>query len=110
MKALWGRKVSDLGFSDYLLKQKWMCDKYRRLFGQMPRFEPSTKRMSCCGNVQDVALSERTVLCEKCGAVHDRDQNAAQSILEFCRKLWPGTGSQTSSEATRVSTAESHRL
>ena len=110
MKALWGRKVSDLGFSDYLLKQKWMCEKYGRLSGQMPRFEPSTKRMSCCGHVQDVALSERTVICEKCSAVHDRDRNAAQSILEFCRKLWPGAGSQTSSEATRVSTAESHRL
>jgi putative transposase len=27
MKALWGRKVSDLGFSDYLRKQEWICQK-----------------------------------------------------------------------------------
>jgi hypothetical protein len=57
MKALWGHKVSDLGFSDYLGKQKWMCDKYGRLFGQMPRFEPFTKRMSllwaCQGTSRD---------------------------------------------------------
>jgi putative transposase len=110
MKALWGRKVSDLGFSDYLLKQDWLCEKYSRLFGQMPRFEPSTKRMSCCGHVQDVALSERIVVCQKCSTVHDRDQNAAQSILEACRRLWPGVGCQTSSEAAHANTAESHGL
>lgn len=90
MKALWGRKISDLGFSDYLPKQKWLCEKYSRLFGQMPRFAPSTKRMSCCGHIQAVVLSERTVVCEKCSIVHDRDQNAAANILEFCRKLWSG--------------------
>jgi transposase len=72
------------------------------LFGQMPRFEPSTKRMSCCGHVQDVAISERVVVCQKCSTVHDRDQNAAQSILEFCRKLWPAADCQTSSEAVRA--------
>jgi putative transposase len=102
MKALWGRKVSDLGFSDYLSKQSWICEKYSCLFGQMPRFEPSTKRMSCCGHVQDVAISERVVVCQKCSTVHDRDQNAAQSILEFCRKLWPAADCQTSSEAVRA--------
>ena len=102
MKALWGRKVSDLGFSDYLLKQKWMCEKYDCLLGQMPRFEPSTKRMSCCGHIQDVALSEGHVVCTRCGAVHDRDQNAAINIEEWCRPLWLAAGSQTSSEAARV--------
>jgi len=109
MKALWGRKVSDLGFSSYLLKQKWLCEKYGRLFAQMPRFDPSTKRMSCCGHIQDVALSETIITCEKCGEVHDRDQNAAKSILEACRRLWPEADSQTSSEAVCVNTAESHR-
>jgi putative transposase len=102
MKALWGRKVSDLGFADYLLKQEWLCKKYGALFGQMPRFEPSTKRMSCCGHIQDVTLSECIVVCQKCSTVHDRDQNAAQSILEAYRRLWPGVGRQTSSEAARA--------
>jgi putative transposase len=110
MKALWGRKVSDLGFGDYLLKQRWLCEKYGTLFAQMPRFEPSTKRMSCCGHIQDVALSERIVVCQKCSTVHDRDQNAAKNIEEACRPLWPGVGCQTSSEAAHAKTAESHRL
>ena len=102
MKALWGRKVSDLGYADYLLKQKWMCGKYGTLFAQMPRFELSTKRMSCCGQVQDVAISERIIVCQKCSTVHDRDQNASISIEEWCRPLWLAAGRQTSSEAARV--------
>jgi putative transposase len=110
MTALWGRKVCDLGFSDYLIKQKWLCAKYSRLFGQIPRFEPSTKRMSCCGHIQDVAASARIVVCNNCGSTHDRDHNAAKSILEFCRKLWTGAECKTSSEAVCAITAESLRL
>lgn len=110
MRRLWGRKISDLGFSGYLTKQKWLCEKYCRLFAQMPRFEPSTKRMSCCGHIQDVAIEERIVVCQKCSTVHDRDHNASKSILEFCRKLWSGADRKTSSEASCVITAESHGL
>lgn len=110
MKALWGRKVSDFGFSEFLLKQEWLCKKYGRLFGQMPRFEPSTKRMSCCGHTQDVALDERIVECRNCGSVHDRDVNAAKSILESCRRLWSGADCKTPSGAVSVITAESHEL
>jgi hypothetical protein len=88
--------------TDYLLKQEWLCEKYGALFGQMPRFEPSTKRMSCCGHIQEVAISERMVVCQKCSTVHDRDRNAAISIEEWCRPLWLAAGCQTSSEAARA--------
>lgn len=108
MRQLWGRKIGDLGFSGYLLKQEWLTRKYGRLFGKMPRFDPSTKLMSCCGNIQPVGLNERMVTCQNCGVVHDRDQNAAINILEACRRLWSGAESKTSSEAICVTTAESH--
>ncbi len=109
MKALWGRKVGDLGFGNFLLKTKWLASKYGRLLEQCPRFEPTTKRMSCCGNVQPVALDERTVTCLQCGTSHDRDINAAISILEACRRLRPGAECKTSpqKEAVCVITAES---
>jgi putative transposase len=110
MKALWGRKVSDLGFSDYLLKQEWLCEKRGKVFSKIDRFEPTTKLMSCCGHIQTVLLSERTVNCKSCGTVHDRDQNAAINIHEAGRRLWSGADSKTSSEAVCVTTAESHRL
>jgi len=110
MHALWGRKVGDLGFGDHLLKQAWLCEKYGRLFVKIPRFEPTTKRMHCCGHIQSVSLSERIVVCQGCGLVHDRDHNASLNILECGRALWSGADSKTSSEAVRLITAESHAL
>jgi putative transposase len=110
MRQLWGRKIGDLGFSAYLLKQRWLSEKYSRLFGQMPRFEPSTKRMSCCGHVQNVPIWMRIVICEKCSKVHDRDTNAANVILEWCRPLWSGAECKTVSAAVCATTAESHAL
>ena len=32
MQILWGRKISDLGFSDFIKKQEWLCSKYGRGF------------------------------------------------------------------------------
>lgn len=49
------------------------------------RFYPSSKRCSECGNVKEtLSLDERTYCCEACGAVIDRDLNAAINL-----KLWP---------------------
>jgi putative transposase len=111
MKARWGHKVSDLGFADFLRKQEWMCQKHNRQFTQIPRFEPTTKRMSCCGHLQPVALSERTVVCAKCGTIHDRDRNAATNIEEWCRPLWPAAGSKARlGGQPALSTAESQQL
>jgi putative transposase len=102
MKALWGRKVSDLGFGDFLKKQEWLCSKYGRGFVKIPRFEPTTKLMGCCGHIQSVELSEREVTCKNCGTIHDRDINAARNIKELGRRLWLEADSKTSSEAVCV--------
>ncbi len=39
-KALWGRKAGDLGVADFLLKQKWLVEKYGKELKQCSRFEP----------------------------------------------------------------------
>ena len=47
------------------------------------RYFPSTKMCSCCGCVRDeVPLSERTYVCPACGAVIDRDMNAAVNLMK----------------------------
>ena len=51
------------------------------------RLFPSTKRCNDCANVQDVALSERRWTCVKCGAEHDRDENAKNNIYDEGRRL-----------------------
>jgi putative transposase len=47
-----------------------------------PRYYPSTKRCSKCGNIRDsVGLSERTYICPVCGLQIDRDLNAAINLM-----------------------------
>jgi putative transposase len=43
MRQLWGRKVSDLGFADFLLKAQWMAKKLGKDLVKIDRFEPTTK-------------------------------------------------------------------
>lgn len=48
---------------------------------KVDRFFPSTKKCSSCGHVKDhIDLGERTYVCEHCGAVIDRDLNAAINL------------------------------
>ncbi|MPZ00782.1 MAG: transposase, partial [Actinophytocola sp.] len=48
---------------------------------KIDRWFPSSKTCSACGAVQDtMPLKVRTWVCG-CGAVHDRDHNAAKNIL-----------------------------
>ena len=48
---------------------------------KVDRFFPSTKQCSSCGEVKDhIDLSERVYRCEHCGAVIDRDLNAALNL------------------------------
>ena len=45
------------------------------------RFYPSSKICSCCGNKKTkLSLSERTYVCEECGAIIDRDFNASLNL------------------------------
>ena len=55
------------------------------------RFFPSSKTCSCCGHVMDkLPLSVRSWTCPSCGAVHDRDGNAATNLEQIVvRPAWP---------------------
>jgi putative transposase len=81
MKRLWGRKVSDLGFAQFLDIMKQVAFKRGVIVGQCKPFEPSTKTCSGCGHKQAIALKERTFRCQSCGLILDRDHNAAINIL-----------------------------
>ena len=53
-------------------------------FVQVSRFYPSSKICSYCGNVKkDLKLSDRTYICNMCGAVIDRDYNAAINLSRY---------------------------
>ena len=41
----------------------------------------TSKECSNCGNIQEILLSKRTYICNKCGMQKDRDYNASINIL-----------------------------
>ena len=81
MKQLWGRKVSDLGFFDFLTTLKYVAQKTGKKVVQLNQWLPTSKTCSSCGTVkEDLELRERTFRCGCCGLVIDRDLNAAINI------------------------------
>ena len=82
MKALWGRKVSDLGFADFVLKLKYIAAKKGVKIVCIDKWYPSSKTCSVCGAVNEALnLRDRNWQCNDCGTVHDRDRNAAINIF-----------------------------
>ena len=66
----------------YLQQQ---CEKRGIELRLASRFYPSSKLCSSCGyKNQKLTLKDRYWTCESCGALHDRDKNAAQN-LELCK-------------------------
>jgi putative transposase len=75
------KSVRDAGWSQLLRLIGEKADYYGRTFHQIGRFVPSSQMCSACGRIDGPKpLSVRTWICP-CGAVHDRDVNAAQNIL-----------------------------
>ena len=76
------RSVSDAGWSQLVRLIEEKASQYGRTFAKIGRFEPTSQACSACG-VKDgpKPLDVRAWQCAACGAVHDRDINAAKNIL-----------------------------
>jgi putative transposase len=79
MKALWGRKVSDLGFSSFMNILEWVAFKRGKSVVRIDRFTPTTKVCSGCGQPHALTLRDRVLNCA-CGLTIARDHNAALNI------------------------------
>ncbi len=79
MKALWGRKVSDLGFASFMNILEWVAIKRGKSVVKIDRFAPTTKVCSSCGQKHNLTLRDRLLNCA-CGLTMDRDHNAAINI------------------------------
>ena len=81
MKSLWGRKVSDLGFYDFVQKLKYIAQKKNREIRFIDKWYPSSKTCHVCGYInQGLNLRDRTWQCPSCHTQLDRDRNAAINI------------------------------
>ncbi len=75
------RAISDLGWRSFRTMLEAKSVMYGREFRVIDRWEPTSQTCSCCGfrgGKQELSIREWT--CLNCGAVHDRDVNAAVNI------------------------------
>lgn len=109
MKALWGRKVSDLGFGTFIRALEWVAFKRGRTVVKIDRFLPTTKTCSACGRRHSLTLRDRTLMCD-CGLTIGRDHNAAINIQRAGasaryrseRKTWVSLRSRVEGRSPRL--------
>ena len=81
MQRLWGRKISDLAFGEFLQILEWIAKKKGKQVVFIDQWYPSTKTCSSCGHVlEKLDLSVREWRCPSCESVQGRDENAAKNI------------------------------
>ncbi|WP_066375044.1 RNA-guided endonuclease InsQ/TnpB family protein [Anabaena sp. CA = ATCC 33047] len=81
MQRLWGRKISDLAFGEFLKILEWVAKKKNKQVVYIDQWYPSSKTCSCCGYVlENLDLSVRQWRCPSCNSVNGRDENAAKNI------------------------------
>ena len=85
MQKLWGRKVCDLGYGEFVNKLMYVAQKYNTTVIKIGRFESSSQTCHVCGYINKSTrdLTIRTWVCPECGTEHDRDVNAAINILKI---------------------------
>ncbi|MFD9512556.1 RNA-guided endonuclease InsQ/TnpB family protein [Streptomyces mirabilis] len=75
------RAITDAAWSEFRSMLEYKAQWYGREVIAVDRWFPSSRLCSACGTLQDrMPLNVRTWTCD-CGATHDRDVNAAHSLL-----------------------------
>ena len=83
MKHMWGRKVSDLAYAEFVSILEWEAKKNECMIIKVDRWLPSSKACHICGTIKsDLTLNDRHWQCKDCGNTLDRDINAAINIRE----------------------------
>lgn len=76
------KSIGDAGWSEFVRHLEYKAQWYGRTLVGIDRWYPSSKRCSDCGHtVSKLPLSVREWGCPECGAIHDRDINAARNVL-----------------------------
>ncbi|WP_406103330.1 transposase [Streptomyces sp. NBC_01003] len=75
------KSVLDAGWAQFVHMLEYKAVRYGRTLVKIGRFEPTSQVCSACG-VKDgpKPLHVREWTCAACGAVHDRDHNAAKNV------------------------------
>ena len=78
------RSIADMSFFEFRRQLEYKAERCGGLVVLADRWFPSSKTCSVCGTVQDkLPLAVRQWTCPDCGTLHDRDVNAARSLLGY---------------------------
>ncbi|MEU1466428.1 transposase, partial [Streptomyces sp. NPDC005727] len=89
------KSVHDAGWSAFVGMLEYKASRYGRTFVRIGRFEPTSQVCSACG-VKDgpKPLHVRVWACRACGAVLDRDINAAVNVAKAAGLAVSARGAQ----------------
>jgi len=89
------RHVADASFAEFRRQIEYKATWRGGRVIVADRWFASSKTCSGCGTAKaKLALSERTYVCEACGLVLDRDENAAVNLAEYGKRVIAGSGSE----------------
>ena len=75
------RSIQEENLSEFRRILTYKCEQNGTELIVADRWYPSSKTCSCCGNIKhDLKLSDRIYMCNACGLVMDRDENAAVNL------------------------------
>ena len=99
------RSMLDAAFGEFTRQLTYKAAWYGKQLVKVDRYFPSSKLCSACGHkLQELKLSVRSWRCSECGALHDRDENAAINIetegLHILRE--PGNSAGVTPEPVRT--------
>jgi len=81
MQKLWGKKISDLGFSGFLNILDHIANVKGKTVHYLDQWQATTKPCSVCGYLNHhLTLNDRLWTCPECSVEHDRDKNASINI------------------------------
>ncbi len=77
------KAIADVSWSEFFRQLAYKAELHGSKLLKVDTFYPSSQTCSNCGyqNEETKNLNVRSWTCPKCGAVHDRDENAAKNIL-----------------------------
>jgi len=82
------KSIADASWSEFVRQLNYKSEWYGRIVVQVGTYFPSSKTCYKCGwKNSELKLSDRTFICQECGAITDRDYNASLNILKEGKNL-----------------------
>ena len=96
MKKLWGRKVSDIAWSQFVNMLTYKAIEQGKFVFKIDKFFPSSKLCNHCGYKNEaLSLNDRKWICPVCHSELDRDINASINILKKGLEAFSDTDAQS---------------